>query len=96
MGLVARVPCVLCTRMGLGSSPAVVHHMKAGTGACDRASDFLTIALCPRHHDGHAESFHTMRASAFYTRYRCTEIDLLADTIAAVNRLLWNHGQSLS
>lgn len=92
MGLVAKCPCVLCIRMGMGETPALVHHMKMGTGASDRASDFLTIALCPRHHDGHANSFHVLREDQFYLMYGCREVDLLADTIAAVLALLHNAG----
>jgi len=87
MGRVARVPCVLCTRMGLGDSPALVHHMKLGTGAADRASDFLTIALCPEHHVG-ASGVHTLKERGLRFRYNCSEIDLLADTIGAIARML--------
>lgn len=49
MGRVAEVPCVLCSHMGLGTTQSIVHHMKLGTGVSDRASDYLTIALCPNH-----------------------------------------------
>jgi hypothetical protein len=87
MGKVARVPCVICTRMGLGESPSVVHHMKFGTGACDRASDFLTIALCPPHHDKSPDSVHVLKERGIYLRYKCSELDLLADTIRAASRL---------
>lgn len=87
MGLVARVPCVICARMGLGDTPSLVHHMKFGTGASDRASDFLTIALCPEHHVG-SSGVHTLKERGIYLRYKCSELDLLADTIAAVERLV--------
>lgn len=52
MARVASIGCVLCHHMGLGDTPAIVHHMKFGTGASDRSSHFLTIALCPEHHVG--------------------------------------------
>jgi hypothetical protein len=86
MGKVARVPCVLCARMGLGDSPSVVHHMKLGTGASDRASDYLTIALCPPHHVG-PDGVHELKEHGLRLRYNCSEIDLLADTIGAVSCL---------
>ncbi len=86
MGLVARVPCVLCTRLGLGASPSVVHHLKFGTGANDRSSDFLAIALCPEHHVG-ASGVHTLKERGLHLRYKCSELDLLADTIRGVAML---------
>lgn len=95
MGLVARVGCVLCSRsMDIHDSPAVVHHMKFGTGASDRASDFLTIALCPEHHVGES-GVHTLKERGLRLRYNCSELDLLADTIAGVNEMLYNAGSRL-
>ena len=87
MGQVARVPCVLCARMGLGDSPAIVHHLKHGQGASDRASDFMTIALCPFHHVGEG-GVHTLKERGLRLRYNVTELDLLADTIEGVASLL--------
>lgn len=87
MGLVARVGCVLCSRMGISGSPAQVHHLKYGQGASDRASDFLTIALCPEHHTG-ASGVHMLKERGLRLRYNCSELDLLADTIGAVARML--------
>lgn len=85
MAKVARVPCVLCTHMGLGESPAEVHHLKYGQGASDRASDFLVIALCPRHHKvEYPESVHALKEHGLYLRYRLSELDLLAMTIEAI------------
>ena len=91
MGLVARVPCVICARMGLGETPALVHHMKLGTGASDRADDCLTIALCPEHHVG-PSGVHVLKERGLRLRYNVSEIDLLADTIRGVNDLLWRAG----
>lgn len=85
MHKVAQVPCVLCTRMGLGETPSIVHHLKYGQGASDRASDFLTIAVCNEHHVG-AEGIHTLKEHGLYLRYRCSELDLLADTLAAMEK----------
>ena len=83
MGRVAEVPCVLCAHLGIGDSPALVHHMKLGTGASDRASDFLTIALCQEHHIG-ANGVHTLKEKGLRLRYNLSEIDLLAMTLEAL------------
>lgn len=87
MAKVARVPCVLCARMGLGDSPALVHHVKTGTGAAGAGrSDFLTISLCHEHHVG-ASGVHTLKERGLMLRYKCSELDLLADTIEGVEKL---------
>lgn len=91
MGLVARVPCVLCQHMGLGETPAHVHHMKLGTGMTNKAPDFLTIALCPEHHQG-ASGVHQLHDRGLRLRYGVGELDLLAMTIAGVNDLLYSAG----
>lgn len=83
MGRVARVPCVLCKRMGLGDTPAQVHHLKFGRGASDRASDFMVIALCPEHHTGKT-GVHQLKEHGLYRMYRCSELDLLSDTLEAL------------
>jgi hypothetical protein len=85
MAKVARVPCVLCEHLGLGETPAVVHHLKFGTGACDQQSDFLTIALCPEHHVGRL-GIHQLKARGFWRQYNLDELDLLAMTIERVMR----------
>lgn len=85
MGRVAQVPCVLCTHMGLGETPAQVHHLKYGQGASDRASDFLTIAVCPEHHVGKG-GIHTLKEHGLYLRYGLSEIDLLSLTLEAIEK----------
>lgn len=52
MGRVAALGCIICHHMGLGETPAVVHHLEEDTGAAQRQDDFLTIPLCPEHHVG--------------------------------------------
>jgi hypothetical protein len=85
MQKVAGAPCVLCSHLGLANdSPSVVHHMKLGTGASDRASDFLTIALCPHHHDNSQNSVHQLKEKGLRLRYNLSEIDLLAMTLEAI------------
>lgn len=44
MGRVAELGCLICRQ------PAEVHHCRAYAGAGQRATDFHTIPLCPRHH----------------------------------------------
>jgi hypothetical protein len=83
MHRVAQVPCVLCKHMGLGDTPAQVHHLKFGTGASDRAHDCLTIALCPEHHTGKS-GVHALKEHGLYLRYKLSELDLLAMTLEAL------------
>ena len=83
MARVAAVPCVLCSHLGLGESPAQVHHLKLGTGASDRASDMLTVALCPAHHNG-PDGVHMLKERGLRLRYNLSEIDLLTMTLEAL------------
>jgi len=54
---VASLGCIVCRRSGHGFVPALVHHLNTG-GMSQRASHFMTIPLCPSHHQtgpfGHA------------------------------------------
>ena len=77
MARVAEVPCVVCEHMGLGKSPAEVHHI----GSTAQRSDWLTVALCPEHHRG-PRGFHGMGQRAFERTYKLDELALLALTIA--------------
>lgn len=80
---VARLGCVLCDHLGLGATPAQVHHIREGQGMSQRASHFLTVPLCPAHHTGQ-QGLHGLGVRAFERTYGLTELDLLAMTI---NRL---------
>jgi len=85
MQKVAEVPCVLCRHMGLGDSQSEVHHLKYGTGASDRASDFIVAALCVRHHRvEYPESVHALKEHGLRLRYNLSEVDLLAMTLEAM------------
>jgi len=81
MGLVAALGCVLCRRLGFGFTAAEVHHIRTGVGGAERASDFLTLGLCPEHHRG-PTGFHGLGARAFERRYGIDELGLLAEEIA--------------
>lgn len=83
MGKVAALGCVLCRRLGYGETPAEVHHVREGQGGAQRASDFLTIPLCPEHHRG-ASGLHGLGTRGFERRYGIDELGLLAETIEAL------------
>lgn len=87
MGLVARVPCVVCAQLGY-ETPAQVHHMRDGNLG-KRQSDFLTIAVCPEHHTG-SYSIHKDRER--FERQFGSELQLLALTIEGVARVLMRMG----
>lgn len=78
---VAALGCVVCRNAGFGATPAEVHHLREGQGGAQRASDYLTIPLCPEHHRG-GDSIHGAR-KAFQARYG-SELDLLAQTIKEI------------
>ncbi len=80
---VQRIGCVLCIRLGYEGTPAEIHHPRAGQGARQRASHYLAIPLCPEHHRG-GSGFHGLGKSVFEARYKCTELDLLADVIERI------------
>ena len=85
MHRVAQLACVLCKRQGIGRYGVQVHHIREGQGAAQRASDFLTVALCPECHTG-PNGVHGLGRKGFYARYKLTELDLLADTIEALEK----------
>ena len=88
MGHVADLGCILCRHLGLGKSPAHVHHLKEGVGLSQRASNWLTVPLCPEHHTG-ASGLHGLGTKGFRTRYKLDELDLLAMTLEALAGRVW-------
>lgn len=80
MGRVAEIGCVLCRHLGYGQTPAHVHHIREGAGMGQRSPHYLTVPLCPEHHQG-AGGIHMLGPSGFYTRYKLDELDLLSMTI---------------
>jgi hypothetical protein len=82
---VAALGCVLCRHLGMGATPAQVHHIREGQGMGQRANDFLTAPLCPEHHQG-ASGIHGMGVRAFERQYRLSELDLLAMTIEQLEK----------
>lgn len=74
MSRVASLSCACCGCCG----PSQVHHIREGQGLAQRASNFLTVPLCPECHTGqygvHGDKSR-MRAR------KASELDWLADTI---------------
>ncbi|THJ32397.1 hypothetical protein E8K88_11895 [Lampropedia aestuarii] len=80
MGRVAALGCFVCRTIGYGETMAVVHHVREGSGMAQRPSHFLTVPLCPRHHDNHSkDGIHGGREE--WRRHGLDEMDALADTI---------------
>lgn len=69
MGLVARLGCVVCTRLGHGHVPAQVHHVAEVSGV---RSHFSVAPLCPEHHDDQraGTGFHGMGTERFCKLFR--------------------------
>lgn len=78
MGRVAQLPCANC-----GAQPVEVHHIREGQGMAQRASNFLTIPLCPECHRG-SRGIHGDRTA--FLLNKLDEHKMLADTIAKVVR----------
>ena len=70
---VAQLSCGLC-----GAEGVEVHHIREGQGGAQRASDFLTVPVCPSCHRG-PKGIHGDRTMLRIKKWG--EIDLLADTL---------------
>ena len=79
MGIIAQMPCALC-----GDRPVHVHHIREGQGMAQRASDFLTIPLCP---SCHTSSVGVHGDKTILRIMKKSELDLLADTIQASHKM---------
>ena len=66
MQRVAAIGCVICLQLGLGATPAEIHHVAEGSGL---RSDFAVAPLCSEHHRGES-GLHTMGVKAFCSLYR--------------------------
>lgn len=64
MSKVAEMGCIVCVNLGLGETPAEIHHIGNGTMA-KRAPNLDVIPLCFRHHRGgnNGEAVHAGRKS---------------------------------
>ncbi len=70
------MPCCLCRHLGLGATPAEVHHVRARHG-WGRSSHEDTIPLCPTHHRGQPGGVHDFGQDEFAAHYGISEMDLL-------------------
>lgn len=80
----AGLGCILCRHLGMGETPAEIHHPRTGAGMSQRQPHWLATPLCAEHHRG-PSGLHGLGTRAFERRYRLTELDLLALTIEALN-----------
>lgn len=76
MERVASLGCILCHHIGHGYVPAQVHHVFDSAAR----NDFLTIPLCPEHHQGKS-GFHGAGQRAFERMHKTSEAHLLAMTL---------------
>lgn len=77
MSAQADAGCILCRHLGLGATPAEIHHLRHGVGAGQRNSHSMSIPLCPEHHRG-ATGYHGLGRREFERVYGVTEMDLWA------------------
>jgi hypothetical protein len=80
MSRVAQLGCAVCFRLGLGETPAELHHPRRGAGMAYRAKHADVIPLCPEHHRGRT-GVHGLGTKGFEAHYGFDEAALLADTI---------------
>lgn len=76
---VAQLPCACC-----GAHGVHVHHVREGQGMSQRASDFLTIPLCPDCHVG-TNGVHGNKS--LMRIQKIEELDLLARTIEKLSEV---------
>jgi len=87
MGHVAALGCAVCRRIGLGATPAIVHHQRTGQGAM-RASHYRTAPLCPPHHQSSGYGVHDMGRDEFAAMYGFSEVDIVEETRATLAQYL--------
>lgn len=88
LGKVASLGCIVCRNLGLGKTPAEVHHLRAFAGTGQRAKHKQTIPLCAAHHRtgaGGAIAFH--RAPGQFQATYGTETALLRQTEKEIESL---------
>jgi hypothetical protein len=82
MARVAELGCAICRRSGHPDTPALVHHLRSGTGL-GRASHFDTMPLCHEHHAGNT-GIHGMGRRAWERHFGVTEREILDETKKAL------------
>lgn len=66
MDWLAGRPCICCARLGLRNTPVILHHLHVWGLPRKRGNpvrDYVTVPLCPRHHDdtGDRHAAHRMQ-----------------------------------
>lgn len=79
---VSDIGCILCKHLGLGQTPAEIHHVES---VRDELSDYAVVPLCPEHHRCQT-GVHGLRRRGFEMRYKLTDVDLLAMTARELER----------
>ena len=74
--------CILCQHLGLGKTPASIHHVES---IRDELSAYAIIPLCYDHHQG-ANGVHGLHRRAFEMRYKLKDIDMLARGARELNK----------
>ena len=84
---VASLGCIVCRNLGLGESPAEIHHIRTGQGTAQRADHKKTLPLCPPHHrtGGHGIAIHAGQKT--WEKNYGTETELLEQVISEVEVL---------
>lgn len=86
LGLIHRLPCVVCLNAyGKRVGAVEAHHLEHVRG---EHSDFATVPLCDPCHD----ELHDSRRRAFYRAHKLDDVKLLAWTAREVEKLLWETG----
>ena len=76
------IGCLLCIYMGLGRTPASIHHVES---IRDGLSEYAIVPLCYEHHQG-ATGVHGLSRSGFRLRYKLDDIDLMAMVNRELNK----------
>lgn len=83
MQRVHEIGCVVCAHMGMDQTfQTEAHHVES---VRDSGSTWAVAAICTEHHRGR-NGVHGLGRAGFVARYKLTDIDLMAMTIAAVCR----------
>lgn len=90
LALIARLPCVVCARLGQPSPTVQIHHIAEGSGL---RSNYAVAPLCEEHHDPNraGSGFHGMGTERFCKLFRVpgeTEYGLLVWTAEQLEKLL--------
>jgi hypothetical protein len=81
MARVQAMGCQLCLHLGLGQTPAEIHHVRSRHG-WGRSSHRDVIGMCPLHHRGQPGGVHDMGRDEFTAHYGISELDLLRNAEA--------------